>query len=125
VRISDLQLGPLLTVEPETALAEIAGQMRANDSEAVAVMSRGRLVGIVTERDLVRAIAEGIDLRQATAQTVMSADPATVDLGDDISVVAVKMMRLGVRHFPVVAADGKPVGLVAARDLVWALDRDK
>jgi CBS domain-containing protein len=86
-------------------------------------MSEGHLVGIITERDLVRAIADGIDPRHARADLVMTADPATVDADEDVEVVAVKMMRLGIRHLPVVNKAGKPVGLVSARNLVAILDR--
>jgi CBS domain-containing protein len=97
--------------------------MRKGDSDSVAVMSGGKLVGIITERDLVRAIADGVDPQAAKAQLVMTADPATVDADEDVSVVAVKMMRLGIRHLPVVNKAGKPVGLVSARNLVGILDR--
>jgi CBS domain-containing protein len=123
VKVRDLPPGPLLSVEPETKLADVARLMRTDDSDSVAVMSEGRLVGIITERDLVRAIADGVDPRQARADLVMTADPATVDADEDVAVVAVKMMKLGVRHLPVVNKAGKPVGLVSARNLVAILDR--
>ena len=124
MKVKDLKLGRLVSVEPSTRLGEIARRMRVDDADSVAVMSRGRLVGIVTERDLVRAMADGIDPQEAAAEVVMSTDPATVDPDDDVSIVAAKMMRLGVRHFPVIGEDGKPFGLVSARDLVRGLDRD-
>ena len=123
VKVRDLPPGPLLSVAPEATIADIARQMRTDDSDSVAVMSEGRLVGIITERDLVRAIADGVDPQQARADLVMTADPATVDADEDVAVVAVKMMRLGVRHLPVVNKAGKPVGLVSARNLVAILDR--
>lgn len=119
----DLPPGRLLSVEPETTIAEVARQMRIDDADSVAVMSQGRLVGIITERDLVRAIADGMDSHQVRADVVMTADPATVDADEDAAMVAVKMMRLGVRHLPVVNKAGKPVGLVSARNLVAMLDR--
>jgi len=111
-------------VDPQTLIAEVARQMQKDDSDSVAVISDGRLVGIVTERDLVRAIAEGMDPQQAKAEILMTADPATVDADEDVTVVAVKMMRMGVRHLPVVDKAGKPVGLVSARNLVAMLDRE-
>lgn len=123
VKVRELPPGRLLSVDPQTSVAEVARQMKADDSDSVAVMSEGRLVGIITERDLVRAIADGIDPRQVRADVVMTADPATVEADEEVAVVAVKMMRLGVRHLPVVNKAGKPVGLVSARNLVAVLDR--
>ena len=123
MKVRDLPPGPLLSVEPETPLAQVARQMRTADSDCVAVMFEGRLAGIITERDLVRAIADGIDPQEVRADVVMTADPATVDADEEVSMVAVKMMRLGIRHLPVVNKAGKPVGLVSARNLVAVLDR--
>jgi CBS domain-containing protein len=124
VKVRDLPPGRLLSVEPDATIAEVARQMRTDDSDSVAVMSEGRLIGIITERDLVRAIADGVDPQQVRADVVMTADPATIDDDEDAAVVAVKMMRLGVRHLPVVNKSGKPVGLVSARNLVAMLDRN-
>jgi CBS domain-containing protein len=123
VKVKDLPPGRLLSVSPITKLAEIARDMRAHDSDSVAVIDDAKLVGIITERDLVRAIADGLDPAQASAAMVMTSDPATVTLDEDVSVVAVKMIRLGIRHLPVVDEQGKPAGLVSARNLVALLDR--
>jgi CBS domain-containing protein len=123
VKVSDLPPGRLLSVTPQTRLADVARAMRLEDSDSAAVMEGGRLVGIITERDLVRAIAEGVNPTQATAEVIMTQNPTTVNGDEDVSVVALKMMRLGIRHLPVVDDDGKPVGLVSARNLVAVLDR--
>jgi CBS domain-containing protein len=123
VKVSELPPGELLSVDPETTVAEVAQRMRKGDSDSVAVLSEGRLVGIITERDLVKAIADGVDAQQVRADVVMTADPATVDADEDVAVVAVKMVRLGVRHLPVLNKAGKPIGLVSARNLVGVLDR--
>jgi len=123
VKVRDLPPGRLLSVDPQTRLAEVAREMRGNDADSVAVMEDGALVGIITERDLVRAIADGVNPSQTAANVIMTADPATVTADEDVSVVALKMMRLGVRHLPVVDGNGKPVGLVSARNLVAVLDR--
>ena len=124
MKISEVPPARLVSVAPRATIAEVARQMRLEDSDSVAVLNDGRLVGIITERDLVRAIADGVDPKQATAGVVMSPNPATVTEDEDVSVVALKMMRLGIRHLPVVDLTGKPVGLLSARNLVAVLDRN-
>ncbi len=123
MKVRDLPPGRLVAVDPQTSLAEVARQMGVEDSDSVAVMSDGRLVGIITERDLVRAIADGVNPKQATAAVIMTPDPATVTADEDVSVVALRMMSLGIRHLPVVDTQAKPVGLLSARNLVAVLDR--
>jgi len=122
VKVSEVPPGRLHSVEPSATLADVARQMRSADADSVAVMAGGKLVGIVTEHDLVRAIADGVDPKQAHAEVVMTANPATVGQDEEVSVVAVKMMRLGIRHLPVVDRAGQPIGLLSARDLVAALE---
>jgi CBS domain-containing protein len=99
--------------------------MRRQNADSVAVMFEGKLVGIVTERDLVRAIADGVNPLQTGAEVVMSADPATVNADEDVDVVAVKMMALGIRHLPVLDEKGVPIGLVSAGDLIAVLERGR
>ena len=125
MKVRDLPPGRLISVEPDATLAEVARRMRLDDCDSVAVMAEKRLLGIITERDLVRAIADGVNPQQARADVFMSADPATVTADEDVSVVAVKMMALGIRHLPVVDDEGFPIGLLSARDLVAVLDRGK
>lgn len=123
MKVSELPPGRLLAVAPQSTLAEVARLMRVDDSDSVAVISDGRLVGIVTEHDLVRAMADGVNPKKARAAQLMSTDPVTVGIDEDVAVVAVKMMRLAIRHLPVVDSAGEPIGLVSARNLVAALDR--
>ena len=123
MKVRDLPPDRLLSVDPKTKLADVAREMRMNDSDSVAVMDDGMLVGIITERDLVRSIADGVNPKEAAAAVIMTVDPATVTADEDVSVVAVKMMRLGIRHLPVVNDKDEPVGLVSARSLVGLLDR--
>ena len=122
MRVSELPTGPLLGVEPDVTLAQVARRMRLEDRDTAVVMDAGRMIGIITERDLVRAIADGIDPRRAHASLFMSPDPATVRGHDDIAVVAVRMIALGIRHLPVVDDSGAPIGLLSARELVRALE---
>ena len=125
MKVRDVPPGKLATVELGANLAAVARLMRVNDRDSVAVMSANQLMGIITERDLVRAIADGVDPKKTAVDVFMSADPATVSADEDVSVVAVKMMALGIRHLPVVDEKGSPIGLISARDLVAVLDRGK
>ena len=125
MKVRDVPHERLVSVTPDLSLAEVARRMRKEDSDSLAIMDAKRLVGIITETDLVRAIADGVDPDQARADMFMSSDPATVTADEDVSVVAVKMMALGIRHLPVVDDKGVPVGLISARDLVKFLDSGK
>ena len=125
MKVRDVPHERLVSVTPDLSLAEVARRMRKEDSDSLAIMDAKRLVGIITETDLVRAIADGVDPEEARADLFMSADPATVTADEDVSVVAVKMMALGIRHLPVVDDKGVPVGLISARDLVKYLDSGK
>lgn len=122
MRVSDLSISPLLAVKSEASLAEVARRMRVEDSGSVAVMRGARLLGIITERDLVQAIADGIDPRETTAGLFMSADPITARLDDDVAVVALRMIALGIRHLPVVDPAGTAIGMLSARRLAAALE---
>ncbi len=125
MKVEDVPPGRLLSIDPNTSLAEVAGRLRREGADSAAVMSEGRLVGIVTERDLVRAIADALDPKQTKAEVIMTADPATVTPDEEVAVVALKMMRLGVRHLPVVDSEGTPIGLISASDLIAMLEGGK
>jgi len=125
VKVEDVPPGRLLSIDPNTSLAEVARRLRREGADSAAVMSEGRLVGIVTERDLVRAIADALDPKQTKAEVIMTADPATVTPDEEVAVVALKMMRLGVRHLPVVDSEGTPIGLISASDLIATLEGGK
>jgi CBS domain-containing protein len=81
------------------------------------VYEHHRLVGIVTERDMIAALAEGADPATATVADYMTDQPVTVAPDDDLEVAARRMAELGVRHLPVV--DGHQlVGVLSVRDLL-------
>src|SRR6266542_3382672 len=76
-----------------------------------------RLAGIITERDIARAVADRRNLADCTAGEYMTSEPVTVDLETPLWVVAWRMLAYGVRHLPVVVA-GEVTGMVSARDLL-------
>jgi CBS domain-containing protein len=81
------------------------------------VREHGRLVGILTERDVARALADGVDPVETVVGEYMTRDPITVTPGTDAADAAVTMLELGVRHLPVTEA-GTVVGMLSSRDLL-------
>ena len=112
----------LLTVEPTLPLTEVAKRMVAKDVGAVLVFDDEGLCGILTERDVLRAVADGID--DATlVRDRMTANPETLDADDTTQHAAVLMIHGGFRHLPVVE-QGKVVGVLSIRDLMRVVLED-
>ena len=111
----------LLTASPAMTVAEAAKRMAKRNVGAVMVVEGERLVGIFTERDVVyRVVARGLDAAATRLAQVMTPDPLTVTAEDSFGVALMLMHENGFRHAPVVE-DGRPVGIVSARN---ALDPD-
>jgi CBS domain-containing protein len=85
---------------------------------AVPVVHNGKLVGIFSERDLMRrVVAEGRDPRSTCMAEVMTDDPLTVNTHEDLQECMAMMRRHGFRHLPV-CHDGQLVGIVSLRDIL-------
>jgi len=106
----------LLTVGPDVRLGEVAKRMVAKDVGAVLVTEGKRLVGILTERDVLRAVAQGIDESTVVADW-MTRDPDTLDPEESTQHAAVLMIHGGFRHLPVTEGD-EVVGMISIRDLM-------
>ena len=102
---------------PGASLTNAATLMRAGEFGSVAIFEGDRLAGILTETDLVRAVADHRDLASTTVSEYMSLDPVTAGLDEDSMEVAERMVRNGFRHLPVVEK-GRLIGMVSARDLL-------
>jgi len=97
-------------------VAEAAQLMKRERVGALLVMHAGRLAGIFTERDaLFRVIAEGRDPKKTPLAEVMTANPRTIAPDRPFDHALHLMYEGGFRHVPVVD-DGRPVGVVSARD---------
>lgn len=105
------------------SLVDAASRMRFNDVGSAAVIRDGKVAGILTERDLTRALADGTDATVATVSDYMTPDPIVISPDTDAKEAARMMTDMGVRHLPVVEEDWL-VGLVSARDilieLIWS-----
>jgi CBS domain-containing protein len=114
------------TVESSTSIVEAAEIMRREDVGSVPVVEDGRLVGILTDRDIViRAVAEARDPRSVTCGDIASRHIATIDPHQAIEDAERLMATHQVRRLPVCEEDGRLVGIVAQADVVRNEDAAK
>ncbi len=115
-RVSELMATDLLTVEAAAPVQEAARSMDARGVGAVIVLESGRLAGVFTERDLLRAVARGL-AANATVADFMTPHPETIEPDETTEQAAVLMIHGGFRHLPVVQG-GVVIGILSIRDLM-------
>uniref|UniRef100_A0A7C2V9J4 CBS domain-containing protein n=1 Tax=Ignisphaera aggregans TaxID=334771 RepID=A0A7C2V9J4_9CREN len=109
---------PLITVSPSTPIAEAVKKMAsANVGSVLVVDDDSKLVGIFTERDLVRVVAQGIDLG-TPIEKVMTRNLIVLTPDENINSAVRKMIDHGIRHIPLVDKTGRPIGIVSIRDVL-------
>ena len=118
VAVAEIMTADVFTVAPECPVAEAARAMVRGRFGSAVVMQGRMLVGIFTERDVLRAAAAaGTDLTQSPVSRWMTRDPETVERDVDSQQAAELMLGGGFRHLPVVD-DTTLVGIVSLRDLL-------
>jgi CBS domain-containing protein len=115
--VDDIYRPGAITAAADDSLEQTAARLEDNNISALVIMDGDRLGGIITERDIVRAVADRRDLADATAGDYMTSTPATVELDTPLADVARTMLAYGIRHLPVAVA-GEVIGMVSARDLL-------
>ena len=120
MNVEDLMSSSLCTVDPESSLAEASTLMGERRVGSALVLEGGRLVGIVTERDVVRAMSNAHDAPLRPVAEWMTKDPGVVAPGTSIKEALRTMVDGGYRHLPIVDGD-RPVGMVSMRDIAKAL----
>ena len=120
MKVRELMTKQPTTVGPGATLGEVATLMKQDDCGSIPVVEGGRLVGIVTDRDIViRGIAAGVDPKTQRVSKVMSSDPVTVGPEDDITDAEKKMADRQIRRLPVVDG-GKLVGIIVTAQIARA-----
>ncbi len=121
MQVGDVMKTEVKTAAPGQTFSDVAKLLHDNAISSVVVVDGERLAGIVTERDLVNLVAEGLDPHNTTVGDRMSTNLDTVEPRTDIAEAAEHMARLRIRHLPVVDK-GKLVGIISIRDLSnWAV----
>jgi CBS domain-containing protein len=116
--------GALIHVRSDEMVFKVLTQMRDNRVRSVLVIDDGVLVGIVTQGDCaIKVLLPGLDAKSTVVSQVMTRNPMTVRLGDQIESCMALMSAKGFRHLPVLD-EGKVVGVISIGDVVKDIIRD-
>jgi CBS domain-containing protein len=112
--------GEAIWIGPSSTMRDAARTLSANEVGALAVVREGQLIGILSERDIIRACAQGTDLDDTGTDEWMTREPDSLAPDMTVAAAAGWMLAAGYRHLPVV--DGADlIGMVSIKDILWAL----
>ena len=118
--LADVMRAEVIEVAPEDTLGEVAERMSEVNVGAVVVKDYGRLIGILTERDMLKAMAARVHTSEARVRQWMTEDPLTASTEMGVQEAAQVMLEHNFRHLPVLDDAGAVVGLVSLRRVVAA-----
>jgi CBS domain-containing protein len=117
MRIRELTQRTVVTADISESLSAAASRMRLADVSALPITEAGRPVGILTERDLTRAVADAVNPATVGVASYMSLELTVASPDEDSQEIAARMLQLGIRHLPIQEA-GEVVGIISMRDLL-------
>ena len=117
MRVADIMTNASVTETPADSLRNAADTMWRQQTGSLLVMDGDELVGIITERDVMKAVAQGRDVDTTPVSDVMTKDVLTISPNTSAHEAARHMAARWIRHLPVVD-NGSVVGVVSQRDLV-------
>ncbi len=119
ITVRDVMSSPIEVIRDTATIREAAQKMiEGGIGSLIVVNDEGEAVGIVTERDVVRAVAEGVDT-ESPVSTIASEELVTIEPTTSVLKALEVMKAHGIRHLPIVEED-EIVGLVSLRDLAFA-----
>ena len=122
MRVGDIMTADVKTVSPGDTFAEAAKVLATNRISSVVVKDGDDVAGIITERDIVKGVAEDVDVGTVIVGDRMTRDLATVEAKTDVADAARLMAERRIRHLPVVDK-GSLAGIISIRDLTnWAIE---
>ena len=119
--LADAMRRDFVAVAPEDTLGEVAQKMVEARTGSVAVLDYGRLVGILTERDMLKAMAGRVHTSDARVREWMTGEPVTAAPSMSVEEAAQTMLDHGFRHLPVVEGEAV-IGTVSLRRVVAAIE---
>src|SRR5437867_12654121 len=119
--LGEVMTKDVLSVAPEDTIGEAAQKMTDQGVGAVVVSDFGRMIGIFTERDLMRAVAGRVHSSEARVREWMTPDPGAMPPDASVKDAGETMIERGFRHIPVVEGE-RAIGIVSIRDVAeWRL----
>jgi CBS domain-containing protein len=106
-----------ITVEHDTPISQVAKIMKEKNIDSVLVLKEDKIVGIFTERDLVKTIADNVSLNEPVSN-YMSTKLITAKIDEPIVAVAYKMVEGNIRHLPITNEQGNLLGVVNIKDVL-------
>lgn len=123
MKVKEAMHSGVTSVEPKTPVSQIAKKMREQDIGAIPVTENGKLVGMITDRDIVcRGLANGRDPEKMTASEVMSKGIFYCHSDDDLDNALETMSKKHVRRLAVVDERERMVGMLSLGDISWKAD---
>ena len=118
--VQSVMHSPVVTIDRKDTLRSAGAALRDADVGTLVIMDGSVLAGIVSERDIVWALADGADPDRVQVADVMSGDPRYLTVGQEMGSAVETMLDVGVRHLPVLE-EGEVVGILSIRDLLGTL----
>lgn len=118
MNVSEIMTEATVTDAPDDTVAEAAAKMWQQQTGSLLVMEAGKLIGIVTERDVLQTVGEGNDPKSMNLRDVMTTGVVTVKADATVQSAAEIMFEKWFRHLAVVDADGNVAGVISLRDLL-------
>ncbi|MCS7138291.1 MAG: CBS domain-containing protein [Candidatus Caldarchaeum sp.] len=119
LKAADLMSSPPVTIGEEATIDDVSKLMWDKGVGSVLITNReNKLIGIITERDILYAASHLMFGKDVKARSLMSKNLVTAAPDDEIASVVEKMKDFNIRHIPVVDPQGSPVGVISSRDLL-------
>ncbi|MGH8947892.1 MAG: CBS domain-containing protein [Acidimicrobiia bacterium] len=124
MRVRELVGGEVVWIAPEATIRQAAELMMSTEVGSVAVEVDGALEGILTERDILRAVAADAAFDSDPASSWMTEYPDSFSPEMEVQEAADWMLATGFRHLPVVE-NGEVLGVISIKDVLWAITDEK
>jgi CBS domain-containing protein len=116
-KVSHIPYDRLVLVSPDDSVAHAVSRIKTIGIGQAVVVDGGRLVGILTERDLLGAVAGRVHTSEARVREWMTVDPVTASSATTAEEALKTMLENGFRHLPVVE-EGRTIGVISLRELI-------